>query len=119
LASCRRVCLAGRIHEAAMIAMMMNKRRELSHLCERYRVRRLELFGSALTGAFDPATSDLDLLVEFGDVPAGCHADCYFGLLEALETLFGRSVDLVEARAIENPYFLAVINQGREVLYAA
>lgn len=82
-------------------------------------MRRLELFGSAATGEFPRETSDLDFLVEF-EPPLGCgYADRYFGLLEALEALFGRPVDLVVASAIKNPYFLEAIAKTRVVLYAA
>jgi len=102
-----------------MVAIIESNRAELNRLCARYHVGRLELFGSAAGGRFDPARSDLDFLVEFRDVPLGQHADCYFGLLEALESLFGRRIDLVEAKAIDNPYFLAGIGPEREVLYAA
>jgi hypothetical protein len=102
-----------------MVAIIESNRAELNRLCARYHVGRLELFGSAAGGRFDPARSDLDFLVEFRDVPPGQHADCYFGLLEALESLFGRRIDLVEAKAIDNPYFLAGIGPEREVLYAA
>jgi len=102
-----------------MIGLVESKRAELARLCERFSVRRLELYGSAARGGFDETHSDLDFLVEFGEVPAGHRADCYFGLLEALETLFRRHVDLTETGAIENPYFLASIEATREVLYAA
>ena len=102
-----------------MVALIESKMEDLARLCVRYRVRRLELFGSAAGQDFDAATSDLDFLVEFRDVPPGEHADCYFGLLEALESLFGRPVDLAETNAIRNPYFLAAIEKTRKVLYAA
>ena len=102
-----------------MVAIIESNREELNRLCRRYHVGRLELFGSAAGERFDPARSDLDFLVEFRDVPPGEHADCYFGLLEALESIFGRRIDLVETKAIDNPYFLAAIGPEREVLYAA
>jgi hypothetical protein len=102
-----------------MIAPVESKRAEVARLCERYHVRRLEIFGSACAQGFDPATSDLDFLVEFHDVPEGERANCYFGLLEGLEAMFGRSIDLVEVKAIDNPYFLAAIERTRKVLYAA
>ena len=96
------------------------KAEDLRKICARYRVGRLELFGSAATGKdFDPNTSDLDFLVEFLPLRPGEYADAYFGLLEALEELFGRRVDLVMARAVTNPYFLESINRTRKVLYAA
>lgn len=96
------------------------KRDELNRLCARYHVARLELFGSAVTGQqFDAETSDLDFLVEFLPLQPGEHFDTYFGLLEGLQDLFERSVDLVMTCAIKNPYFLKSVNQTRTVLYAA
>lgn len=90
---------------------------ELALLCRRYGVRRLDLFGSAATGAFDPARSDVDLLVEFDDEPAQLF-DRYFGLRESLEALYGRPVDLVAAGSLRNPYFIAAVNETRRPVYA-
>jgi predicted nucleotidyltransferase len=94
-------------------------RDELEALCRRFGVRRLELFGSAAGDGFDSETSDLDFLVEFDPANAEGRADRYFGLLEALEGLFGRPVDVVELEAIRNPYFLKAIEPSRTVLHAA
>ena len=94
-------------------------RAELDELCRRYHVKRLELFGSATTSEFKPETSDLDFLVEFHPLSPGDHADAYFGLLFALEELFQRKIDLVEAAALRNPYFIQSANQSRTLLYAA
>lgn len=100
----------------------LNERLEarLRELCRKFRVRRLELFGSATDERFDPDSSDLDFLVEFEpDSPMGPFYQ-YFDFLAALEELFGRSVDLVERSAIRNPYFLQAVERGRRVLlYAA
>ncbi len=90
---------------------------ELAALCRRYGVRRLDLFGSAATGAFDPARSDVDFLVEFDDDPTRLF-DRYFGLEESLETLYGRPVDLVSAGSLRNPYFIASVNATRQLMYA-
>ena len=95
------------------------RRVELETVCRRYGVRRLELFGSTATGQDRPGESDLDFLVEFGPLPPGGYADAYFGLLESLEELFGRTVDLVVPSAIRNPYFLKAIEGTRTLLYAA
>ena len=54
---------------------------ETGALCRRYRVRRLDLFGSAAAGR-EGTDSDLDFLVEFGELPEGGYADAYCGLLE-------------------------------------
>jgi hypothetical protein len=92
---------------------------ELRELCRRFHVRRLDLFGSAARGDFDPEHSDFDFLVEF-DRSARQHPfDAYFGLKEELEALLGRKVDLVEASAVRNPYLKASIEQSRENVYAA
>ena len=103
-----------------MIGLIEDNYESLKHLCKQYHVQRLEVFGSALTGdEFNPESSDLDFLVEFLPLKPGEHADSYFGLLEAIEDLFNRHVDLVMTRAIKNPYFLESINRCREVVYAA
>ncbi|MGN6033725.1 MAG: nucleotidyltransferase family protein, partial [Thermomicrobiales bacterium] len=47
-----------------MIALIQDNVQEIRALCERFDVRRLELFGSAATGRFDPAHSDIDFLVD-------------------------------------------------------
>ena len=91
---------------------------EVQILCRRYGVRRLEVFGSATTGVFDAQRSDLDLLVEFDDDPAHLF-DRYFGLKESLEALYGRRVDLVTAGSLRNPYFIAAVNETRQLVYAA
>lgn len=90
---------------------------ELAALCRRHGVRRLELFGSA-TGERD-AIGDIDFLVEFEDLDPGAYADAYFGLLEALERLLDRPVDLVMASAVTNPYLLHRIARERTIVYAA
>ena len=102
-----------------MDSSVAQRRHEIADICRRYHVRRLELFGSAVADRFDPSRSDLDFLVEFEPLAEGQHADAYFGLLEALESLFSRHVDLVMIRAIRNPYFLEAIEPTRTLLYAA
>jgi uncharacterized protein len=96
-----------------------NKRVELADLCRNRKVRRLELFGSASSGAFRPGESDLDFLVEFDPMTPSDHAECYFGLLEDLEKLFECPIDLVETESLKNPFFILAIEPFREVVYAA
>jgi hypothetical protein len=94
------------------------KREALAELCLRYHVGSLEVFGSAATGKLRE-DSDLDFLVEFRHVDSMNLADQYFGLLEALEKLFGRKVDLLTRRSLRNPYFVDSVEKSRQVLYAA
>ena len=102
-----------------MILAVEERADELKHLCLIYGVRRLDLFGSASTGRYDPDGSDLDFLVEFQPAALSAYADAYFGLLEALGRLFGRPVDLVVESAIKNPYFLQSVEQTRIRVYEA
>jgi predicted nucleotidyltransferase len=91
----------------------------IEELCRRYHVRRLDLFGSAATDAFDAAVSDLDFLVEFDATPTMSRADQYFGLIEALEDLFQRKIDLVTVQSLRNPYFIRAVSETRLTVYAA
>ena len=102
-----------------MIAILQERRHSLAALCRRHRVARLDVFGSAVRGAFEPATSDLDFLATFEPMPPAEHADAYFGLLQDLEALFGRTVDLIEEAAIKNPYFRRSVDASQVPLYAA
>lgn len=90
---------------------------ELAPLCRRCNVARLDLFGSAATAAFDPATSDLDFLVVFAPMPPVAYADAYFRLREGLERLFDREIDLVTEASLANPYFRRRVNSERRVLF--
>lgn len=102
-----------------MIGAVAERAAELGGLCRRFHVRRLALFGSAAAGTYDSDRSDLDFLVEFEPAALDDYANAYFGLLEALERLFERPVDLVIRTAIKNPYFLQSVNETSTALYEA
>ena len=103
-----------------MISLIETKQGLLADLCRQYGVRRLELFGSAATDAFDPSRSDLDFLVEFlPEQELGPWLRHYFAFQTELAQLFGRSVDLVMAEAAKNPYFQRELERTRRLLYAA
>ncbi len=94
-------------------------RTRIAELCRRYRVRRLELFGSAARADFEPTRSDLDFLVQFDDGERAPGLEAYFGLKEGLEALLGRPVDLIMPEAVTNPYVRADIARDRTLVYAA
>jgi uncharacterized protein len=107
-----------------MIADIADHREELRDLCRRFHVRRLDVFGSAARQAdFDPARSDIDFLVEFdAGAPEALSLKTYLGLKDAIETLFGRKIDLVDRKAIEssrNYIRKRHILAGAEPIYAA
>lgn len=83
----------------------------------RHGVHRLELFGSATSD--QEAIDALDFLVEFEALDPDTYAGAYFGLLEDLKRLFGRSVDLVMTSAVTNPYFLQEVTHKRTVVYGS
>ena len=103
-----------------MHAAIADKKEELTELCRRHGVARLEVFGSAARGAdFDPLTSDVDLIVEFRLDDGRAPLRQYFDFAEALRQALGRPVDLVESGAVRNPYLLAAIDRSRELIYAS
>lgn len=102
-----------------MIPELTERVAAVEELCRRYKVKRLELFGSAAIGRDRPGESDLDFLVEFDLLSPGSYADTYFGLLEGLQQLFGRPVDLVVASAIRNPYFRNSVERTKTLVYAS
>ncbi|MFM8457713.1 MAG: nucleotidyltransferase family protein [Chthoniobacterales bacterium] len=91
----------------------------VAELCRDLAVDELRLFGSAASDAFDPAASDVDLVVEFRDHDAPGISDRYFSLAEGLERIFQRPVDLVTTRAIKNPYFRRIVDETSRLIYAA
>ena len=84
--------------------------------CEEFPVKRLGVFGSALTENFSKE-SDVDLLVVFDREKITDTFSTYFILKTRLEDIFNRSVDLVVDKPFRNPYFQRVVDQTRVVLY--
>ena len=71
----------------------------LAEYCRANRIKRLDVFGSALRADFGPE-SDIDLLVEFEPDRTPGLFD-FARMEEELADLFGRKVDLVERSAVE------------------
>jgi predicted nucleotidyltransferase len=91
----------------------------IAALCREYGVLRLDVFGSAAKGTFDPEASDLDFVMTFEDRGPAGYAKRYLRFAEALEQLFARPVDLIFEEAIRTPYFRAVIEETRRRVYVA
>lgn len=99
---------------------IVEKNREaLIALAKKRRAHRLSIFGSLATERFDPVHSDIDVLVEFEPLAPVDRADAFFGLLEDLERVFGRPVDLVERAALRNPIMLRSVETNQVVIYEA
>lgn len=107
-----------------MIALPPDTHASIRRLCREFDVEVLALFGSAARAqgegsAFDPADSDFDFLVAFKRRSPVAPGRQYLGLLQGLEELLGRKVDLVDLRAASNPYFIVEALKHRVSLYAA
>jgi predicted nucleotidyltransferase len=88
--------------------------KNIEKICKELSLRRLDLIGSAARGDFGEK-SDVDVLVTFeGDERL---FDRYFELKQCLERLFNRKVDVIEERAIKNPYFKKSIERDRVKIY--
>lgn len=102
-----------------MVPLIQDNLEPIRALCRQHRVRRLFLTGSAVGPGFDFTKSDVDFVVSFETHERRGYDDVYFKLLADLRDLLGRPVDLIEARTVINPYFIASINRNKELLYAA
>ena len=88
----------------------------IKDLCKKHKVKKLFVFGSVLTGRYKK-NSDIDLLVDFRDVDLYEYAENYFNLKKALENLLKRDVDLLEDKAIKNPYLRQSIDSTKQLIY--
>ena len=102
-----------------MIPILQSRSAEIAALCRRYRVRRLDVFGSAARESDFSDDSDIDLLVEYEAEYGPPNLADFLALREGLEAVLGRKVDLIMAGAVVNPYVLAGIERSREGLYGS
>jgi len=93
-----------------------NNIEKVNELCSEYKVSELYVFGSVLTGHFNKE-SDIDLLVDFYDMDLFNYADNYFDFKFALENILNRKVDLLEKKAIKNPYLKKSIDSSKKLIY--
>jgi len=93
-------------------------REQIAELCRTHHVRRLSIFGSAVRDDFDLEHSDVDVRLEFDERTEFRLTD-YFELHDKLVELFGRKVDIISKREIENPYLKRIIEDSQVLLYAA
>ena len=89
---------------------------KIKTLCDKHKVFKLFVFGSILTNKFDKS-SDIDFIVDFKNVDLYEYADNYFDLKYSLEKLLKRQVDLLEDKAIKNPYLRKSIDSSKQIIY--
>lgn len=88
----------------------------IKDLCAKHKVKTLYAFGSVLNKDFNPQ-SDIDFIVDFEPVDTLQYADNYYDFKFSLEDIFNRPIDLLEEKAIKNPYFRQSVKQQRQLLY--
>ncbi len=103
---------------AAMISLISDNTDAIADLCRHFGIRKLDLFGSAATGAFDPARSDLDFVADLGEYSPGT-AFRFLDFIEALEALLGYPVEMITEPSIRNPLFREAVDEQRVTIYEA
>jgi hypothetical protein len=89
----------------------------LKNICQQHKVKSLYVFGSVLSDKFNE-NSDIDLIVDIDSNDPLDYAENYFSLKFALQELFNRQVDLLENKAIKNPYIRQNIDNSKHLIYA-
>ena len=92
-------------------------RERIVEFCRKWNITEFALFGSVLRDNFRP-DSDVDVLVTFGP-GGGLTFENRVKMLDELSAIFGRKVDLVEKKAIRNPFRRYEILTTKSVVYAA
>lgn len=85
-------------------------------LCSHYKVKELYAFGSVLTHEFN-TESDVDLIIDFDPIETALYADNYYDFKFSLQNILQRPIDLLEEKAIKNPYFMQILDQQRQLIY--
>ena len=102
-----------------MQVIVQNKINELKKLCSNLNIRKLYVFGSAVSNKFNDS-SDIDLLISFSeDLSVEEYTQNYFKLHYKLRKLFNRDIDIVTEKTLSNPYLIESINETKELIYEA
>ena len=102
-----------------MTDQIKDRLEEIIQLCKSHGVNSIALFGSAANNTMNE-NSDIDFLVQFDDdIDVLEYADNYFSLLEKLEALMGKKIDLVSKKSLKNPILIEEIDRSKVDLYAA
>jgi len=99
--------------------MLLHEIKEkLALSCQQHGVRRLQLFGSTARRV-DTATSDVDLLVQFGEMSPSDYARHYFEFLHSVEDALDRPVDLLTPGSVRRPSLTHNLSRDSVLIYEA
>jgi predicted nucleotidyltransferase len=101
-----------------MNSIVSENKKQLIQLCTEYSVKTMYVFGSVCTENFTNE-SDIDLLISFDNLSIEQYTDNYFELHYKLEALFGRKIDLLTEKSLSNPYFIKILENTKQLIYAA
>jgi predicted nucleotidyltransferase len=86
-------------------------------ICASHRVEKIYAFGSSITDHFDPAKSDIDLIVELDIEDPIEYGENLISIWNTLESFFNRKVDLLTEESIQNPYLRKSIEATKKLIY--
>ncbi|MCX2480561.1 nucleotidyltransferase domain-containing protein [Pedobacter sp. MC2016-15] len=89
---------------------------EIDKMCRLYNVNQLFAFGSVLTDNFNDS-SDVDLIVNFNIIKIEDYVSNYYNFKYSLESILQRPVDLLESKALKNPYFIKSVDNQKQLIY--
>jgi predicted nucleotidyltransferase len=89
---------------------------QIKQLCNTYHVKSLFAFGSVVSDKLK-AGSDIDLIVDIDSKDPIDYSDNYFGLKFQLENILKRPVDLLEDKAVKNPFLKKQIDNTKVLIY--
>ncbi len=88
----------------------------IREICKKHKVGKLFVFGSVLTDKFNQK-SDIDFIVDFKNIEVEKYADNYFDFKFSLQDFLKRNIDLLEDKAIKNPYLRKSIDSSKKLIY--
>jgi len=101
-----------------MIPAIKHKLPQIRALCQKHKIKKLWIFGSALNPKEFGADSDLDFLYEFIPIESGReYLDHYYGMIQDLSVLLGRNIDFIENKPFRNPYFRQEVESNKLLIY--
>jgi predicted nucleotidyltransferase len=98
------------------VGLIETYRNQIQRLCENHKVRTLYSFGSVNTSKFTN-DSDVDMVVDFKIDDPLEYSDNYFDLKFELEKILKRQIDLLESKAIRNPFLKENIDKTKVLVY--
>jgi predicted nucleotidyltransferase len=89
---------------------------QIKLLCNTHKVKSLFAFGSIVSDKLK-TESDIDLVVDIDSKDPIDYSDNYFAVKFQLEDMLKRPVDLLEAKAIKNPFLKKQIDNTKVLVY--